>query len=214
MIASIGITVSWMFVSNEVLQSILISIGCGGIASIGIAWLLSIRDYYRIKKENAYRFSLVMKGYLRLLKQLLFVAANECHGLYNDQDERSFKEWLELLCDKEKYSSKGFMTMGKRCKRLSGTIFQIQEYIEHFEGQSAVLILSGYPDIDKILNFFSRQRIYCWGTLRLVENNLYEDFCKTTYIIYREFLDDFPKYKKEFPDKYNLEQINELNLKN
>lgn len=202
---SMGITFLSQFVANNYLYTILLSIGCGGIASVTIAWLIDIRNFRQARKENNYKFSLIMNGYVQLYKRLLFVAANECCGLYHDEAERSFEEWLKMLCNEERYLRKGAPTMGRRCEFLAGTVHAIQEYLERFQAQSAVLILGGYPNIDKMLDFFTIQHIHCWGTLNLLRAGNYKAFCETTNILYVEFIKMFPEYSQEFPQKYNIE---------
>ena len=70
-------------------STVLLSIGCGGIASVIIAWLVDIRNYRLTRKENEYKFSLIMEECVHLYKDLLFVAVNECHGLYHDKEKRT-----------------------------------------------------------------------------------------------------------------------------
>lgn len=55
------------------------------------------------------------------------------------------------------------------------------------------------------MRFFSIQNAYCWGTLNLLKWDHYKDFCATTYVLYKEFIEDFPEFKNKFPEKYNLE---------
>ena len=193
------------------LSNVFLSIGCGGIASVVIAWLIDIRNYRQTKKENECRFSLIMKEYVNLYKRLLFVAVNECHGLYRDKEPRSLEEWLSLLCDETKYSLMSKPIMAQRCERLSGTVYAIQNCIDRFRSQGSVLILSGYPNIENILDFFETQQIHCWGTLNLLSTNNYKDFCRATCILYSEFIKLFPEYVKEFPSKYNMETVNKWN---
>ena len=204
-IISVGITTLSQFSNDNFLYTVLLSIGCGGIASVSIAWLIDIRNYRQTKKENACKFSLVMDEYVQLYRRLLFVTVNECHGLYHGKEERSFKEWLEVLCDETRYSPHSTPTMARRCECLSGTVRAIQEFLERFHSQSAVLILGGYPNIDKILKFFAAQHIHCWGTLNQLSMGNYKVFCETTYILYTEFAEMFPEHSKEFPKKYNIE---------
>lgn len=190
------------------LSTAFLSIGCGGIASVAIAWLIDIRNNRQTKQENACRYSLIMKEYLRLYKQLFFAAVNECHGLYRDNENRSFKEWLALLCDERNYCPQSGPTMGQRCERLSGTVHAIHNFIKGFRSQSAVLIINGYPNIETILDFFDTQNVHCWGTLRQLSIGNYKAFCETTYILYAEFIEMFPAYSEEFPAAYNIETVN------
>lgn len=171
LITSIGITALAALPHGTFWTTVLLSIGCGGIASVGVTWLLSIRDFRALKKENAYKFACILEQYVYLFKRLLFVAANECHGLCHDQTERPFRDWLTMLCDEKNDhgTSKSDTDMARRCERLSGTIEEIQKFIERFQAQSASLILSGYPNIDEILrtivalkilkSFFGAQRL-------------------------------------------------------
>ena len=201
---SVGTTILSQFSDGNFLYTVLLSIGCGGIASVSIAWLIDFRNYRQTKKENDCKFSLVMDEYVQIYRRLLFVTVNECHGLYHDQEERSFKEWLGILCDETRYSLHDPPAIDRRCERLSGTVHAIREFLERFQLQSAVLILGGYPNIDKILKFFAVQRVHCRGTLNQLSMGNYKAFCDTTYILYTEFTKMFPAYSKKFPEKYNI----------
>lgn len=134
-----------------------------------------------------------------LFKRLLFAAANECHGLCHDQIERSLRDWLTMLCDEKNDhgTSKSDADMSRRCERLSGTIEEIQKFIERFQAQSATLILSGYPNIDEILRFFAVQHTHCWGILQQLKSENYKGFCDTVelaqYTLGKLYLSDDPE---------------------
>lgn len=203
LICSIVFTVlSYYF--DSFLSTVFLSVGCGGVASVIIAWIIDDRNYRKTKKENEYKFSLISDEYLKLYQRLLFVVANECHGLYNDKMERSFEEWLCILCDEKRYSEHTSPSMEIRCERVSGTINTIQEFIERFRTQSAVLIMNGYPNIDNLLSFFAIQHSHCWGVMEQLKMKDYTSFCKTTYVLYKEFIEQFPSSKDAFPEKYNV----------
>lgn len=186
-------------------STVLLSIGCGGIASVIIAWLVDIRNYRLTRKENEYKFSLIMEECVHLYKDLLFVAVNECHGLYHDKEKRTFKAWLDILGDNANCHCRTNDTMDRRFQCLSARISAIQNFIERFRSQSVTLILNGYPNIKNILNFFEMQNVHCWGTLNQLNMKNYKAFCDTTNILYKEFTEMFPEYTKEIPEQYNME---------
>lgn len=209
---SVGITALSQWLDENFWNTITLSIGCGGISSVSVAWLIDIRNYRQTKKENNYKFKLIMDEYVQIFQRLLLSSALECHGLHDDNDPRSFKEWLALLCDETKYSARSKPPMPRRCERLSATIYELQNFLERFQSQSALLILSGYPNIENILKFFSLQRVHCWGTLAQLNMNNYKTFCETTYILFDEFSKTFPEYAEHFPEKYTLKDVLKWNL--
>ena len=212
LITSIGITALAALPLGNFWTTVLHSIGCGGIASVGVTWLLSIRDFRALKKENAHKFACILEQYMCLFKRLLFVAVNECHGLCYDQTERPLRDWLTMLCDEKNNhgTSKSDTDMSRRCERLSGTIEEIQKFIERFQAQSASLILSGYPNIDEILRFFAVQHTHCWGILQQLESANYKGFCDTVELLYQEFLRMFPEYESSFPVIYNVHTFDQV----
>lgn len=205
LISAVVLTVFSTFLESAIFSTILLSIGCGGIASVCIAWLTDIRNYYQTQKENQCKFELIKEEYIQLYKELLYWAVSECHGLYHDQEKRSFDEWLSILSDENRYRYQTVDTIQRRCESLGRKISEIQSFIDRFNAQSAVLILSGFPNIQKIKRFFYIQHLHCRGTLNLLEGSYYKDFCLTAYVLYKEFIQNFPEFKNEFPEKYNIE---------
>ena len=100
----------------------------------------------------------------------------------------------------------------RRCERLSGNLVALQKYIDNFQAQSATLILNGFPGIEDILAFFELQHLHAWGSLKQLEDGNYKVFCDTTYILYKEFLDKFPQYRTEFPERCNASILKEWKI--
>ena len=188
------------------------SVGCGGVASVIIAWLIDFQNSRNIKIENADRFEMILKQYVKLYQRLLWTTINECHGLYRDNQERNLEEWLSILSDESRYTSKTNPSMQRRCERLSANLYEMQKYIENFQVQSATLILNGFPETENLLSFFELQHVHIWSTLSLLEHEHYKAFCETTYILYKEFLDKFPQYQTKFPKQFTSSLLKEWKI--
>lgn len=181
------------------------SIGCGGVASVTVAWLIDWQNHRNIKEENKKKFDIILRQFVKLYRRLVWTTINECYGLYQDNEERSLQDWLAILSDEKRYINvqSEQSTMQRRCERLSSDVVALQKYIEEFQVQSATLILNDFPDIENTLAFFEVQHIHAWGTLKQLEDRNYKIFCDTTYILYKEFKEKFPQYNAELPDKYS-----------
>ncbi len=93
--------------------------------------------------------------------------------------------------------------MKTRCTRISGSIIALQRQIEIFQSQSATLVFSDFPQVEKSLQEFSLIWTHCWGTLKTLERENYSAFCDTTYILFTDFLNAFPTYRDCFPVEYS-----------
>lgn len=202
-LASCAIVFISLYITNESWKTIIVSIGCGGIASVLIAWLIDWQNRRNIKVENELKFKKILKSYSYIYHRLILTTINECHGLYQINEKHSFKEWLMILSDENRYSQLSTPTMKKRCERISANLIEIQKYIENFEIQCVTLIMNDFPRIEEILKFFKAQHLHAEGSLILLKCGNYKEFCATTHILYKEFLDEFPQCKLEFADQYD-----------
>lgn len=192
------------FSSTSIWFTIVVSIGCGGVSSVLTAWVIDWRNYHASQKENSIKYKRILRRYVSLYLRLLWNTSNESYGLTDTSVERSFKEWLDLVGNEKNYQyvdSHG--TIKRRCERIAGCVQQLNDFLVEFSSQSATLIMSDFPKIEKILDFFEVQQTHCWGTLKQLEIGEYKFFCETTFILFREFLDFFPEYKPLFPEKYS-----------
>lgn len=184
-------------------NAVIMSIGCGGIASVIVAWLIDLQNCRNRKAENQIKYEIILRQYVKLYRRLMQTAAYECYGLYSEDRMRSLQEWLDILSDESRYNSVSHKTMQWRCKRLSGSLIALQRYIENFQIQSATLILNDFPEIESVLAFFELQHIHAWGSLKQFEGGYYKVFCETIYVLYKEFVERFPQYQDELPKKYS-----------
>lgn len=203
-----------LHISSISWNAIIMSVGCGGIASVMVAWLIDVQNHRNIKAENEKRFEAILRQYIKLYRRLVWTTVNECYGLYTDNEERSLEEWLTLLSNEKAYpnATASYSTMQRRCQRVSGNIVALQKYIENFQIQSATLILNDFPGIEDILAFFELQYIHAWGTLKQLESDNYTHFCGTTYVLYKEFLEKFPQYQAEFSERYSATILKEWKI--
>ncbi len=199
-------------ISNESWNTIMVSIGCGGIASVFVAWLIDWQNYRNRKIENEKKFEMILQRYVNIYRRLVWTTINECHGLYQKDERHNLREWLSILSDETRYSQFQKVSMERRCERLSANLYVIRKYIEEFQGQSATLILNDYPRIEEILSFFETQQVHIWGSLKQLEDGNYTIFCDTVYILYNEFLEKFPEYKSEFSEQYDSSLLNQGNI--
>lgn len=214
LVVSCAVVSTSFWISETSWNAIVMSIGCGGIASVLVAWLIDWRTCCYRNAENKKKFEIILRQYAKIYRRLVWIAVNECHGLYHDNEKRSLEEWLTILSDKKRYVDipTKQSSMQRRCERLSGNVIAIQKFIEDFQAQSANFILNDLPDIQNILTFFEIQHVHAWGTLKQLEDGNYKVFSETTYILYKEFLEQFPQYKSEFPEKYNRNLLNEWKI--
>ncbi len=196
------------FIQNGSWNAILASIGAGGIASAGVAWLIDIRDTKIQAMESKKKMQVIMFQFVQIYRRMFWVAANECYGYRKKNDARSFQAWLSLLSSIEPYCPKeGQTSMRVRCTRLSGCIVSLQRQIEIFQSQSATLVFEEFPDIEQSLHAFEILLVHCWGTLKLLEVENYKAFCDTTYILYTDFINAFPQYADRFPTEYSVQSF-------
>lgn len=202
------ITVCTFFVRNSSWNTIVASIGAGGIASVCVAWLLDIRNTKIRAIDNKEKAEVLMQQFIQIYRRLLWVTANECYGHYVKTESRSFQEWLSLLSTIEPLCPKeGQMSMKTRCMHISANIEVLQRQIDIFRAQSATLVFSEFPDFEQTMQTLDTIWIHCWGTMKQLEMENYKAFCETTYIIFTDFINAFPQYKDYFPIKYSIHSI-------
>ena len=73
-----------------------------------------------------------------------------------------------------------------------------------------VFILVRYIHLEQTLQFFELLWIHCWGTLKQLETEDYKAFIDTTYILYLDFINEFPQYKDDLPDEYSINEAVQL----
>ena len=214
LVLSIIIVLLSLYIPLTSWNAIVMSVGCGGIASVMVAWLIDLQNHRNSKVENEKKFEIILRQYAKLYRRLVWTTINECYGLYRDNEKRSLQEWLSILSDEKRYVKipQRYSTMHRRCERLSGNLVALQKYIDNFQAQSATLILNGFPGIEDILAFFELQHLHAWGSLKQLEDGNYKVFCDTTYILYKEFLDKFPQYRTEFPERCNASILKEWKI--
>lgn len=204
LVISLAVTSCTFLIHNDSWKTIVASIGAGGIASVGVAWMLDIRSSKIRAIEDNRKNEIIMNQFVGIYRRLMWVTANECYGFYEENENRSFQSWLSLLstmppkCPKE-----GQTSMKTRCTRISGSIIALQRQIEIFQSQSATLVFSDFPQVEKSLQEFSLIWTHCWGTLKTLERENYSAFCDTTYILFTDFLNAFPMYRDCFPVEYS-----------
>ena len=205
LVLSIVITGCAFLVHNSLWNTIIASVGAGGIASVCVAWLLDIRNTKVQALENKRKVEEIMAQFIRIYRRMFWVAANECYGFTEKSEAHAFQDWLTLLSSIEPYCPKeGQASMKVRCTRLSGSVALLQQQIEIFRSQSATLIFVEFPEIEKALQFFEMLWTHCWATLKQLESENYKVFCETTYILYTDFISAFPQYKDRFPEDYSV----------
>ena len=211
LIVSLFIIGCTFLIQNSSWNTIVVSIGAGGIASVCVAWLLDIRNTRIRAIENKRKIEVIMNQFVRIYRRLIWVTANECYGYYDKNESHSFQTWLSLLSSIAPYCpEEGQKSMKTRCTRISGSIVSLQRQIEIFQGQSATLIFEEFPEIERALPAFETIWIHCWGTLKQLELENYTVFCETTYILYTDFVEAFPEYKDRFPVEYSVYSLEPL----
>lgn len=185
-------------------NTIVASVGAGGVASVCVAWLLDIRNTKIKAIENKRKTEEIMNQFVRIYRRMFWAAANECYGFSEKEECHSFQDWLSFLClVSPSCPSEGQASIKKRCTRISGCIVSLQRQIEIFQSQSATLIFEEFPKIEQALPFFEMLWTHCWGTLKQLEAENYTAFCDTTYILYTDFINAFPQYQDRFPTEYS-----------
>lgn len=209
LLISIAVTACSFFVCSDVWNTIIVSIGSGGIASVCVAWLIDIRNTRVQNIANRQKYDTIMAQFVIIFRRLMGNAANECYGFSQKNEEHSFQEWLTLLSSIKPTGNNPQQSLATRCYRISGSITALQNQIDYFRNQSATLVFEGFPNISDTLQFFDVMWAHCWGTLKTLETSNYNAFCETTFILYKEFIDFFPQYKDQFPDCYSVSSISQ-----
>lgn len=205
LVASMIITSATLFITDNSWATIVASIGAGGIASVCVAWLLDIRNAKTQMAENQRRNNEVMNQIVSIYRNMMWRAANVCTGYCKRDENHSFKNWLAILnsvadiCPKE-----GQMSIMRRCKEISACVIELQRQVELLQSQNITLIYADYPDIEKMMGNLRILWTHCWGTLNTLEREDYKSFLDTTYILYTDFIQFFPKYKDSFPIEYSV----------
>ena len=90
------------------------------------------------------------------------------------------------------------------------SVESLQKQIEIFQSQSTTLIYQDFPDLEQTLQFFELLWVHCWGTIKQFETENYKVFIDTTYILYLDFINEFPQYKNDLPDEYSINEAEQL----
>lgn len=203
---SLAVTGCTFFVRDSNWNTIVASVGAGGIASVCVAWLIDIRNTKIRAIDNKEKAEILMSQFIHIYRRLLWVTANECYGHYEKGESRSFQAWLSLLSTIEPLCPKeGQKSMKTRCSRVSAIIELLQRQIEIFRSQDATLVYAEFPIVEKSIETLNTIWVHCWGTLKQLETENYKAFCETTYILYTDFINAFPQYKKHFPTEYSVQ---------
>ena len=211
LLISIAITALTFFIKDPAWSTVVASVGAGGIASVGVAWLLDYRKTKIQAIENKARHEELMRQFIRIYRRLMSNVASECYGLCDKDEKHSFQFWIQLLSSNADYLPKeGQHSIKRRCTFISSTIESLQRQIEIFQSQSATLIYQDFPDLEQSLQFFELLQFHCWGTLKQLEMENYKVFIDTTYILYLDFINEFPQYKDDLPDEYSINEAVQL----
>ena len=211
LLISIAITALTFFIKDLAWSTVVASVGAGGIASVGVAWLLDYRKTKIQAIENKARHEELMRQFIRIYRRLMSNVASECYGLCDKDEKHSFQFWIQLLSSNADYLPKeGQHSIKRRCTFISSTIESLQRQIEIFQSQSATLIYQDFPDLEQSLQFFELLQFHCWGTLKQLEMENYKVFIDTTYILYLDFINEFPQYKDDLPDEYSINEAVQL----
>ena len=207
LLISIAITALTFFIEDISWSTVVASVGAGGIASVGVAWLLDYRKTKIQAIENKARHEELMRQFIRIYHRLMSRVASECYGLRDKDEKHSFQFWIQLISSNADYFPKeGQHSIKRRCTFISSTIESLQRQIEIFQSQSATLIYQDFPDLEQTLQFFELLWVHCWGTLKQLEMENYKVFIDTTYILYDDFINEFPQYKDDLPDEYSINE--------
>ena len=211
LLISIAITALTFFIKDPAWSTIVASVGAGGIASVGVAWLLDYRKTKIQAIENKARHEELMRQFIRIYRRLMSNVASECYGLCSKDEQKSFHFWIQLLSSNVGcFPKEGQHSIKRRCTFISSTIESLQRQIEIFQSQSATLIYQDFPDLEQTLQFFELLWVHCWGTLKQLEIGNYKVFIDTTYILYLDFINEFPQYKDDLPDEYSINEAVQL----
>ena len=211
LLISIAITALTFFIKDPAWSTIVASVGAGGIASVGVAWLLDYRKTKIQAIENKARHEELMRQFIRIYRRLMSNVASECYGLCSKDEQKSFHFWIQLLSSNLGcFPKEGQHSIKRRCTFISSTIESLQRQIEIFQSQSATLIYQDFPDLEQSLQFFELLQFHCWGTIKQLEIGNYKVFIDTTYILYLDFINEFPQYKDDLPDEYSINEAIQL----
>ena len=211
LLISIAITALTFFIKDLAWSTVVASVGAGGIASVGVAWLLDYRKTKIQAIENKARHEELMRQFIRIYRRLMSRVASECYGLYGKDERHSFQFWIELLSSKvNSFPKEGQHSIKRRCEFILSSVESLQKQIEIFQSQSATLIYQDFPDLEQTLRFFEILWVHCWGTLKQLEIGNYKVFIDTTYILYDDFIKEFPQYKDDLPDDYSINEAVQL----
>ena len=211
LLISIAITALTFFIRNPAWSTVVASVGAGGIASVGVAWMLDYRKTKIQAIENKARHEELMRQFIRIYRRLMSRVASECYGLCDKDEKHSFLFWIQLLSSNvDCLPKEGQYSIKNRCSFISGSVESLQKQIEIFQSQSATLIYQDFPDLEQTLRFFEILWVHCWGTLKRFETEDYKGFIDSTYILYDDFIKEFPQYKDDLPDDYSINEAVQL----
>ena len=211
LLISIAITALTFFIKDPAWSTVVASVGAGGIASVVVAWLLDYRKTKIQAIENKARHEELMRQFIRIYRRLMSNVASECYGLCDKDEKHSFQFWIQLLSSNvDSLPKEGEDSVKRRSTFISNSIASLQRQIEIFQSQSATLIYQDFPDLEQTLQSFDLLWIHCWGTLKQFEMENYKVFIDTTYILYDDFINEFPQYKDDLPDEYSINEAIKL----
>ena len=211
LLISIAITALTFIIKDPSWSTVVASVGAGGIASVGVAWLLDYRKTKIHAIEDKARHEELMRQFIRIYRRLMSKVASKCQGLFDKDEKHSFHFWIQLLSSNvDSLPKEGQHSIENRCTNILSSIESLQKQIEIFQSQSATLIYQDFPDLEQTLQFFEILWTHCWGTLKRLETEDYKGFVDTTYILYLDFINEFPQYKDDLPDEYSINEAVQL----
>ena len=211
LLISIIITALSFFINDSSWSTVVASVGAGGIASVVVAWLLDYRKTKIQAIENKARHEELMRQFKRIYHRLMSRVASECYGLCGKDEKHPFHFWIQLLSSKVgSLPKEGQHSTKIRCAHILSSVESLQRQIEIFQSQSATLIYQDFPDLEPSLQFFELLQFHCWGTIKQFETENYKVFIDTTYILYLDFINEFPQYKDDLPDDYSINEAVQL----
>ena len=211
LLISIIITALSFFINDSSWSTVVASVGAGGIASVVVAWLLEYRKTKIQAIENKARHEELMRQFIRIYRRLMSNVASECYGLCDKDEKHSFQFWIQLLSSKvDSLPKEGQHSTKNRCAHILSSVESLKRQIEIFQSQSATLIYQDFPDLEPSLQFFELLQFHCWGTIKQFETENYKVFIDTTYILYLDFINEFPQYKDDLFDKYSINEAIKL----
>lgn len=195
------------FIDNSAWSTVVASVGAGEIASVVVAWLLDYRKTKIQAIEDKAKHEELMRQFVRIYHRLMSRVASECYGLCNKDEQHSFRFWVQLLSSKvNALPIEGQTSIKRRCTAISGSIESLQRQIEIFQSLSATLIYQDFPELEQTLQFFEILWAHCWGTIKQCEIENYKVFIDTTFILYLDFINEFPQYKDDLPEEYSINE--------